>query len=336
VPGEADPLALYVHWPAGLADGGRLVDALVLACERQLGPERDDARLGSVLIGGEMPLPEPPTLSHLLARLPASCGAEISLEVDPTQVGADELDGYRTASVDRLVIRAGMLDDAAADLVTTARAVFDRVALDLTFGRAGQTARRFAAELDRAVALGVRHLSLAEATPDDPELGAEHYLLALRWLRRHGLMPYDIAHFARAGQESRHHLHGAEGGAVLGIGPGAVGRLELGGHWWALHQMEDGAAWLAAIEAGGDGLDERRRLTADERVEEVLTSGLRLREGVARRWFEPLAGGRLEDILPPTVNDLIGDGFVELDRGGLRLTDRGWPLCDAVLLRLLS
>ena len=32
---------------------------------------------------------------------------------------------------------------------------------------------------------------------------------------------------------------------------------------------------------------------------------------------------------------LIEDGFVELDQAGLRLTSRGWPLCDAVLARLL-
>ena len=56
----------------------------------------------------------------------------------------------------------------------------------------------------------------------------------------------------------------------------------------ALTQIEPAAAWLCALDDrhGGDAA----RAGADERRTELLLTGLRLRAGIARAWFEPLAG----------------------------------------------
>ena len=100
-----------------------------------------------------------------------------------------------------------------------------------------------------------------------------------------------------------------------------------------LTQIEPASAWLGALATGAEA--ERRELGADERRTELLLTGLRLRSGIARAWFEPLAGPLEAALDGRRLAMLIEDGFVELDQAGLRLTPRGWPLCDAVLARLL-
>jgi coproporphyrinogen III oxidase-like Fe-S oxidoreductase len=101
----------------------------------------------------------------------------------------------------------------------------------------------------------------------------------------------------------------------------------------ALAQIEPAAAWLRAV--GSDAEAERRALGAEERRTELLLTGLRLRAGIARAWFEPQAGPLEAALDAERLAMLIEDGFVELDEAGLRLTRRGWPLCDAVLAQLL-
>ena len=56
----------------------------------------------------------------------------------------------------------------------------------------------------------------------------------------------------------------------------------------ALTQIEPAAAWLCALATGTEA--KWRKLGADERRTELLLTGLRLRSGIARAWFEPLAG----------------------------------------------
>ena len=339
-------MAIYAHWPGGLAAEPGLVRALLAAFERQKPAPR---RVATLLIGGTPPPPSPAALARLLGRLGPSPGAagpgrdalEITLVVAPAAVTTDQLGGFARAGVDRLVLAAGSLDAHAGRLARAARALFPRVGLDLTFARPGQSVPALAAELERAIELGVGHLSLGEVdveADDRPgERGADHYLHAVEQLTAAGLPPYEVAHFARAGQESRHHLRVATGGALIGIGPGAVGRRRRPGAWWALDSIADPATWLAAVEAGGDGLDQARPLTAVERITELLATGLRLRAGVGRDWFEPQAGCRLEQALPgAALAGLIGDGFLVLDARALRLTARGWPLGDAVLRHLLA
>jgi oxygen-independent coproporphyrinogen-3 oxidase len=214
--------------------------------------------------------------------------------------------------------------------------VFPRCALDLTFGRPHQTVAGWRAELDLALQLGIGHISLEEqedGADARSDRAATLYRLAIDHLGAAGLPPYEIAHCARPGHESRQLLHGATGGDYLGIGPGAVGRITVDGTCHALAQVAPAAAWLRAVASGAEA--ERRGLGAEERRTELLLTGLRLRAGIARAWFEPLAGPLEAALDAERLALLVEDGFVALDRAGLRLTARGWPLCDAVLARLL-
>jgi oxygen-independent coproporphyrinogen-3 oxidase len=331
-------LALFVAWPAGDGSGRALRRAIGHAFAALPGGVTG-RRLVSVLIDAAG-APPASAVHALLAdagrRLEIAQDLEASLAIDPRAIADPQLADYRAAGINRLALRAGALEERAQALLATAADLFPRCALDLTFGRPRQTVVGWRAELDRALQVGVGHISLeehAEGQDARSDRAAALYRLAIDHLGAAGLPPYEIAHCARPGQESRQLLHGTTGGDYLGIGPGAVGRITVDGVCHALTQIEPACAWPCAVATGMEA--ERRELGAQERRTELLLTGLRLRAGIARTWFEPVAGPLEAALDARRLAMLVEDGFVELDQAGLRLTERGWPLCDAVLARLL-
>jgi oxygen-independent coproporphyrinogen-3 oxidase len=330
-------LALFVSWPA-LDQGKAIRRALVHALATAPGGTAA-RRLVSVLIdaaGAPPPDAVAGLLSDLGGRLAMAADLETTLAIDARTIGVGDLAPYR-ACINRLALRAAPLHKASEALLVAAGTLFPACAVDLTFGRPGQTLASWQAELRRARQAGASHISIEEHLqgdgPDSDHI-ASLYQGACEALGEAGMPPYEIGHFARPGQESRHLLHGATGGDYLGVGPGAAGRITDGGACHALSQIAPAAAWLRAVESGTES--EREVLTKDVRRSELILTGLRLRAGIERGWFEAL-GGPLETALASDrLAALVDDGFLVLDRRGLRLSERGWPLCDAVLARLLA
>ena len=70
-------------------------------------------------------------------------------------------------------------------------------------------------------------------------------------------------------------------------------------------------------------------LTWEEEGDELLVMGLRLREGIDPDRFATLSGRRIQQ---RQIDELKKIGFVEsLPNGNLRVTDKGWPVLDAVV-----
>jgi coproporphyrinogen III oxidase-like Fe-S oxidoreductase len=332
-------LSVFVAWPGAAADEERAARALCRALDHELAtpPDLAGRSLVSMLIAGGGP-PAPAGIEALLGGLAIEPEIEVTLAIEPRAGTAGLLADYRAAGITRLAVCARRLDQAAEAALRTAATLFSRVAVDLTFLRPEQTLASWRAELDRALCLGVGHVSIEEHDEETAgsDLAAAFYDLALERLSAGGLPPYEIAHFARPGEKARQLLHGATGGDYLGIGPGAVGQITVARACHASTQMESPAAWLRAVEEGRE-VARRRVLTPEERLTELLLTGLRLRAGVERAWFEPLLGAPLETVLPAQqLASLTDDGFVCLDQTGLRLTARGWLLCDAIVARLLG
>src|SRR5205814_9578077 len=125
-------------------------------------------------------------------------------------------------------------------------------------------------------------------------------------------------------------------GDYVGIGPGAHGRLTVGGVKLATRQLRAPERWLAAVERHGEGTEERDAVAAAERLEEMLMMGLRLRETVPRARFRRECGAEPEAALDHArLSRLVEGGFLVLDDAGLRATDAGRQRLNAVLGALL-
>ena len=325
--------------------------------------------VSSIFLGGGTPsLMRPQTVGSILDAIGkhwrVAPDAEITLEANPTSVEATRFRGYRTAGVNRVSLGVQALDDAslkalgrlhtareALDAVAIARTAFDRYSFDLIYARPDQTPQMWADELKLAIAEAAEHLSLYQLTiePETPFFGLHAagklktpdeataralYDVTQEVCAQHGLPSYEISNHARAGAECKHNLVYWRGEEYAGIGPGAHGRLDLGGVRHAIATEKRPEAWLMRVEANGHGVITDDRLNSEERADEFLLMGLRLAEGIDPERYAALSGRALD---PRRIAVLREEGAIVVDADGrLRVTKSGFPVLDAVVADLAA
>jgi oxygen-independent coproporphyrinogen-3 oxidase len=325
--------------------------------------------VSTIFFGGGTPsLMQPSTVQAILDTIAkhwtVARDVEITLEANPTSVDATRFRGYRTAGVNRVSLGVQALDDAALkelgrlhsarealDAVAVARSIFERYSFDLIYARPRQTPQAWAEELTRAITEAAEHLSLYQLTiePETPfyalhksgtlvipdeELGRALYDVTQEICARAGLPAYEVSNHARPGAECRHNLVYWRGHEYAGIGPGAHGRLELGGVRQATATEKRPEAWLMRVESMGHGLVTDEALTREEQADELLLMGLRLAEGIDPQRYAALAGRPLD---PKRITNLQDEGALEtMPDGRLRVTQSGFPLLDAVVADLAA
>ncbi len=328
--------------------------------------------LASIFFGGGTPsLMDPATVADLIADatrlfdpLP---GLEITLEANPTSVERGKLAAFREAGVNRASLGIQSLDETALRLLgrehsgpqavaalEAARATFPRVSFDLIYARPGQSVAAWQAELHQALALCADHLSLYQLTiepgtgfealhrrgelvlPDD-ELAAELYVATAEACARHGLLPYEVSNLARPGAESRHNLAYWRYADYAGIGPGAHGRITLGGELVATRRHRAPEPWADRVERQGHGSTAEERIGPRDRAREMLLMGLRLTEGIDAERFAARTGMALEAALDP---DVLGQaqeaGYLTHAAGRLAATAEGRLRLDSLLAQLVN
>ena len=324
--------------------------------------------LDSVFFGGGTPSLMPGTVVvEILAAAERLFGfatnVEITLEANPTSVDAERFRDYRAAGVNRVSLGVQALNesdlralgrlhsvDEALQAVALAQAIFPRASFDLIYARPGQTPGQWQVELDRALAQGCSHYSLyqltfEEGTPFhaalikgsmkelDAETAASLYELTQERMNAAGLPAYEVSNHAAPGEESRHNLVYWRYGDYLGVGPGAHGRLTVGGARIATATERQPEAWLKQVGERGDGLSHWQSISSSEQGTEALLMGLRLSEGIDRTrveqmWGRPMPAARL--------TELSAQGLIELTGSRLRATPRGRLVLNTVLKRLAA
>jgi len=348
---------------AGEVDHAVWVDAFVSEI-RRLGAELGPRPLSSIFFGGGTPslMPEASVASVIEAAVEVfapSNTMEITLEANPSSVEAGRFRGYRSAGVNRVSIGVQALCDEALralgrlhsvaearNALDIAMRTFDRVSFDLIYARQNQSAADWESELSEALAIGTDHLSLYQLTIEpgtafgdrfargrlqglpDEDLGADMYGVTQSLTGGADLPAYEISNHSAPGSECIHNLIYWRSGDYAGVGPGAHGRVTLGGQRYATEATRRPDRWLAAVTSGGTGETTRRSLPDDEVFEERLMMGLRLVEG--------LDLGTLPALDPERLSGLQRDGWVSLEGGRIRVTDAGRPILNAILRELLA
>jgi oxygen-independent coproporphyrinogen-3 oxidase len=88
------------------------------------------------------------------------------------------------------------------------------------------------------------------------------------------------------------------------------------------------------VEATGDGIVADDLLNSEERADEFLLMGLRLREGIDPQRYAALSGRLLD---PRRIAILREEGAITISPDGrLRVTQDGFPVLDAVVADLAA
>ena len=346
----------------------RAWQAAYLSEIERIGAETQGRVLKSVFFGGGTPsLMDPEVVDAILRKIratwPIANDIEITLEANPTSVEAGRFSGYRDAGVNRVSMGVQALNDrdlkalgrlhTAAEAMQAydiARNIFDRVSFDLIYARQNQSLSDWEAELRKALNLAVDHLSLYQLTiengtafgdryaagrlrglPDD-DVSADMYALTQDLCGQAGFAGYEISNHAPDGFESIHNQIYWRYGDYAGIGPGAHGRLSLGGTRFATEAPKAPVAWLAQVNKTGNGDSQRVALDLDEQTSEFLLMGMRLTEGVDLNRLSSLSDVNYTF----NINMLRDIDMVETSNGRLKVTQRGRPVLNAVLRGLLD
>ncbi|HLS85046.1 MAG TPA: radical SAM family heme chaperone HemW [Burkholderiales bacterium] len=358
------PLGVYVHIPwcvrkcpycdfnsherAGPLPEAAYVERLLRDLEECL-PWIWGRRASSVFIGGGTPSLFSPAaidalLSGLRARVPLDPQAEVTLEANPGTVEAARFRGFRDAGVNRISLgvqsfEAPMLSalgrihsgDEAVRAVEAALASFDNVNVDLMYGLPGQGVELARRDLERAIRLGVPHISAYQLTiepntvfwrrpPALPEHDAcaEMQLAAEEALGAAGYRQYETSAFARPGRESRHNLNYWRFGDYLGLGAGAHGKVSYPDRIMRHSRARQPAQYLSLA----DTLVEHREVPARELPFEFMLNALRLVEGFETPLFAERTGLALTTI-ERRLRAAEEKGLIERDWQRIRPTARG-------------
>lgn len=288
---------------------------------------------------------------------------EISLETNPESVTSDNLKGYLELGVNRPLFGVQSFDLKALKKLgrkhitnDTHRAVYlaralgiENFGIDMIFGLPGQTSKLLSRDLKEMLVLDPPHVSYYQLTvePDTvldqrvrsgkiklpgSDLSAAFYSAINAELSSRGLNRYEISSFAKPGYECRHNLTYWEGGEYLGLGPSAHSFID--GRRFA--NIDDLEQYTSAVESGERPLKFDYR-DLDQRISESIMLGLRTTRGISREAFQKSYGKPLEQSVDSQSYDrLIKMGLIEPDDERIRLTDRGFPLADEIIERLVK
>lgn len=345
-------------------------DALLRDLETQARPFADRP-VTSVFFGGGTPsLMAPATVAAVIDRIaalwPLAPDVEITLEANPNSAEVARFRDLRAAGIGRVSIGVQALDDDALRLlgrahggdearraIAAAAAIFDRFSFDLIYARPGQGLDAWTRELGAALALAGEHLSVYQLTfepgtrfeqlrrrgdivPLDDETADAMFDATRAILDAHGLPAYEISNHARPGAASRHNLGYWRYEDYLGVGPGAHGRLTLGGVKYATRAERAPETWMAQVAAAGEGMAARDVVAPADAAREALLMGLRLTAGISPPRFQRVCGTPLDAALDPRgLARMIEGGFLRRDADGtLVATPAGLRVLDAVLVEI--
>lgn len=316
--------------------------------------------LTSIFFGGGTPSTMSPATTAALieaARLywPAQESLEISLEANPTSVKASKLKDFAAAGVNRLSLGVQSFSDKslkflgrehsakeAKAAIKMAQANFERYSFDLIYCLPEQSIEMWKNELKTALGMATGHLSLYQLSIEagtqffndgvraaTTETGADLYTLTRELTTKAGFEHYEISNYAFPGEECHHNVSIWRGNDYIGVGPGAHGRMTQGENTDAIYQIYNPARWLKRVESYGHATAKQTRLTANQRAEEIVMTGLRLSEGIETHRFKNIINNE-------ALSRLKKEGFLIVEDGILRTTNTGQLCLNGVISELLK
>lgn len=305
-------------------------------------------------------------ISALWREFSFAADAEITMECNPGTVSVESLRGYGSLGVNRLSFGvqsffAPELEflsrihtrSEAIDAVEAARkAGFDNVNVDMMFALPHQRFERWRANLETASELGTEHISAyslifedgtplnamklrGEVAPQNDEADLQMYEWTIDFLEARGYEQYEVSNFAKPDKHCRHNCIYWEGSEYLAFGPSAHGYLchDNARHerYWNVRSLK---RYTDDIRSGKLAVVKSEELSLTERMFERIFLELRAR-GLRLQAFERDFGLDVRRVVAPLLAKYDGENLLLIETktsedARLRLTKRGYALCDAI------
>jgi oxygen-independent coproporphyrinogen-3 oxidase len=275
--------------------------------------------------------------------------AEVTIEANPEDVTIQSAEAWVEAGINRLSLGAQTFNDNVltwmhrthdstqiSEAVRVARlAGVDNISLDLIFALPSEIDRSWSDDLDAALAVEPRHVSLygltiepatplqrwidqQRITPVVEDRYAEEFLLAHDRMTESGFTHYEVSNFAEPGLESRHNSSYWTGASYLGIGPSAHS-FDGARRRWNVSPYTD---WLRLVRDGAAPVAEEELLDSKNTVTERVYLGLRTTAGYS------IGASATAD--HAAAESWARSGWAVIDGDVVRLNPEGWLRLDSL------
>jgi oxygen-independent coproporphyrinogen-3 oxidase len=328
----------------------------------------NDSIFDTIYFGGGTPsLLEPAQIEKILNKLSQSfkisSNPEITLETNPGTVDKRKLLEFKNLGVNRISFgvqsffdddlkflgRIHTGEDAFKCVNDSFEVGFENVSIDLIFGLPGQTVEKWLENLKFAVSLNVPHISaynliVERGTPlhelfslgkveiPEDEIQAQLYERTIDFLENAGYVHYEVSNYAFEGFECRHNLKYWQYENYIGFGPSAHS-FWINKRWWNFANLNK---YINALDLGKIPVANFEILDEEKMIEEFIYLGLRSK-GINVARFKGKFGFEFVDgDIKDEIEELERAGYITIEDDFIKLTPKGFLLCDEIVLRLIS
>ncbi len=341
----------------------KLIECLVKEIEQNAVKVKDKS-FDTIFFGGGTPsLLSFEEFSRLFDALYANykidSGSEITIEANPGTMGNGKLKSFRKLPINRISFGVQSFNDSDLKFLTRIHSSlqaeaaiksaqdggFDNINLDLIFALPEQTLNDWKYNLQKAVSIKTKHISaysliFEEGTflntllrknkvkKADTELEQKMYEYTMEFLAENGYCQYEISNYALRGYECRHNLKYWTHQDYISFGPSAASFLNN----YRYVNVRDIEKYITLINSGKEPYDFKEYIDKDTSVTEYIFLGLRSK-GINFNRFKARYDFDFRIKYSSSINTLLTHNFASIDNDTLRLSRKGYAVCDEIATR---
>jgi oxygen-independent coproporphyrinogen III oxidase len=322
--------------------------------------------VSTIYIGGgtpsALPVKEIQTILENIRKLyKVEENCEITMEMNPDDVGKDYLQSLKYTNVNRISLgiqswrdtdlkllnRRHNSTQAAYALEETIEAGFQNVTIDLIYGIPGMTSQAWSSNLDLSFSFDIKHLSAYHLTIEpgtvfakmkekgllteiDEEESNTQFHLLIEKAESAGFVHYEISNFGKPGYFSIHNSNYWKQVNYLGLGPSAHSFNGYSRQW----NVRDVRKYIKAINSGSP-LFEIEELDKRTRFNEYIMTSLRTMWGIDLDYVEKTFDKEGYDYIVNIAGKLIDYGLMKPDKKTLVLTNQGKMISDNIISEIM-
>jgi len=325
-----------------------------------------DRIITSIFFGGGTPsLMHPEYLEEIISSIAenykVSADAEITMETNPGTVDKEKLKKFRIAGINRISIGVQSFNDdelkfltrihnsitAVETLHNASDAGFENISLDLIFNLPGQTKQMWLNNLKQAIKLPITHISAyslilergtilnkmildGKVKMQSDDYDADLYETTIEFFTKQGFYQYEVSNFTRPGYECKHNNAYWHYKNYLGFGTSSHSFVD-GRRWWNFSSLK---RYLSEIEKYNYAIAGYENLSEEDAHNEFVMLALRSSGLILKNYKEKFGDNWLKKNYH-YFEQLENDNLIYHDNSIIKLTKKGYAVCDEILQNIL-
>ncbi len=316
----------------------------------------DIPTLETIYIGGGTPSSLPLNLLEtLLAILPIV--EEITIECNPNDVDEEFLTLLKKYNVTRLSLGVQTFDETllaiigrthtrtqSLEAIELIKTYGFNLSIDMIFNLPKQDEISLRDDISLVLGHDVEHISyyslilepntvfekwINRGTLEEPESGDHYYEVVISEFKEFGYEQYEISNFTK-GHKSKHNLTYWNNEEYIGLGLAASGYINNERY----SNVRMFSEYFSLIDSEKKPIEYIDELSIKDQMYEQLMLGFRKLEGISIEGFFDRFGIELFKAFPELEN-LVSEGYLEVESGKIRVTKKGLFFNNDMLVRLL-